>query len=411
MNLRELKQKPMMELAALAKSEGVEGARKVDLVLALLKAFAAKGQPISADGVFDAAAEGFGFLRAEETAFLPAPDDVYVPPSQVRKLGLRAGDVVSGAIRPPKEREAYFSLVRAESVNGAPPDGAERPRFDDFAPRYPDVAFKLEHGATTLSTRILDLLCPIGKGQRCLVVSPPRAGKSVLLREIAGAIAANHPEAHVSVVLVDERPEAVTEMRRGFPGEVLASMFDEAPARHVQLAELALERAKRLVELGNDAVVLLDSITRLTRAYNALSPHGGRGTAGVVDPGALQKGKRYLGAARAVEGGGSLTLITTALVDTGSRMDDVIFDDVKGAGNSEIHLDRRLMERRVFPSFDLNKTATRKEEALLPERVLLRARLLRSLLQPLSAVESMEFLLEKLAGTADNDDFLARMNS
>jgi transcription termination factor Rho len=414
MHLRELKQKPMPELVQLAKGLNIEGAaglRKQELIFALLQAHAAQDQAVYGDGVLECLPDGFGFLRAPDYNYLPGPDDIYVSPSQIRRFNLRTGDSVSGSIRPPKEREAYFALLKVDKINGEAPEVArDKILFDNLTPLYPQAKFSLESGTKGFSTRIIDMLCPIGKGQRCLIVSPPRAGKTVLLQNLANSISQNHPDTDLIVLLIDERPEEVTDMQRTVKGEVISSTFDEPPTRHVQVAEMVIEKAKRLVEHKHDVVILLDSITRLARAYNTVVPPSGKILSGGVDSNALHKPKRFFGAARNVEEGGSLTIVSTALVDTGSRMDEVIFEEFKGTGNSEIHLDRKLMEKRIFPCLDINKSATRKEELLLPEWILQRVWLLRSLLHPLNVIDSMEFLIDKVSRTETNQEFLESMN-
>jgi len=414
MHLRELKQKPMAELVQLAKGLNIEGAaglRKQELIFALLQAHAAQDQAVYGDGVLECLPDGFGFLRAPDYNYLPGPDDIYVSPSQIRRFNLRTGDSVSGSIRPPKEREAYFALLKVDKINGEAPEVArDKILFDNLTPLYPQAKFNLENGTKGFSTRIIDMLCPVGKGQRCLIVSPPRAGKTVLLQNLANSISQNHPDTHLIVLLIDERPEEVTDMQRTVKGEVISSTFDEPPTRHVQVAEMVIEKAKRLVEHKQDVVILLDSITRLARAYNTVVPPSGKILSGGVDSNALHKPKRFFGAARNVEEGGSLTIVATALVDTGSRMDEVIFEEFKGTGNSEIHLDRKLMEKRIFPCLDINKSATRKEELLLPEWILQRVWLLRSLLHPLNVIDSMEFLIDKVSRTETNQEFLESMN-
>jgi transcription termination factor Rho len=414
MHLRELKQKSMGDLVQMAKALNIEGAaglRKQELIFALLQQHAAQGQAIYGEGVLECLPDGYGFLRSPDYNYLPGPDDIYVSPSQVRRFNLRTGDMVSGSIRPPKEREAYFALLKVDSINREPPEVArDKILFDNLTPLYPNQKFNCENGMKGYSTRIIDMLCPIGKGQRCLIVSPPRAGKTVLLQHIANAISTNHPETELIVLLIDERPEEVTDMQRTVKGEVISSTFDEPATRHVQVAEMVIEKAKRLVEHKRDVVILLDSITRLARAYNTVVPASGKILSGGVDSNALHKPKRFFGAARNVEEGGSLTIIATALVDTGSRMDEVIFEEFKGTGNSEIHLDRKLMEKRIFPCLDINKSATRKEELLLPEWVLQRTWLLRGLLHPLNVIDSMEFLLDKVSRTQSNQEFLESMN-
>jgi transcription termination factor Rho len=403
----------MGELIQMAKELNIEGAaglRKQELMFALLQAQSAQG-PVYSEGVLECLPDGFGFLRAPDYNYLPGPDDIYVSPSQIRRFNLRTGDSVTGSIRPPKEREAYFALLKVDKINGEAPEVArDRVHFDNLTPLYPQARFNVEVGATSFSTRIIDMLAPIGKGQRCLIVSPPRAGKTVLLQQLANAIATNHPDAHLIVLLIDERPEEVTDMQRTVKGEVVSSTFDEPATRHVQVAEMVIEKAKRLVEHKRDVIILLDSITRLARAYNTVIPASGKILSGGVDSNALHKPKRFFGAARNVEEGGSLTIVATALVDTGSRMDEVIFEEFKGTGNSEIHLDRKLMEKRIFPCLDINKSATRKEELLLPEWILQRVWLLRQLLHPLNVIDSMEFLLDKVSRTESNQEFLESMN-
>jgi transcription termination factor Rho len=414
MHLRELKQKSMGDLVQMAKTLNIEGAaglRKQELIFALLQQHAGQGQSIFGEGVLECLPDGYGFLRSPDYNYLPGPDDIYVSPSQVRRFNLRTGDMVAGSIRPPKEREAYFALLKVDSINREPPEVArDKILFDNLTPLYPNQKFNCENGEKGFSTRIIDMLCPIGKGQRCLIVSPPRAGKTVLLQQIANAISTNHPDTELIVLLIDERPEEVTDMQRTVKGEVISSTFDEPATRHVQVAEMVIEKAKRLVEHKRDVVILLDSITRLARAYNTVVPASGKILSGGVDSNALHKPKRFFGAARNVEEGGSLTIIATALVDTGSRMDEVIFEEFKGTGNSEIHLDRKLMEKRIFPCLDINKSATRKEELLLPEWVLQRTWLLRGLLHPLNVIDSMEFLLDKVSRTQSNQEFLESMN-
>ena len=440
MHLRELKQKSMAELVGMAKEmglEGVAGMRKQDAIFAILTHVAAKDGNIYGDGVLECLPDGFGFLRAPDYNYLPGPDDVYVSPSQIRRFNLRTGDHVQGTTRPPKETERYFALIKVDKINGEAPEIArDKILFDNLTPLYPQKKFDLElgvkpaaaggapvpngngngrtaangTGSKAFSQRIIDMIVPIGKGQRCLIVSPPRAGKTVLLQNIANSIAVNHPDVHLIVLLIDERPEEVTDMQRTVKGEVISSTFDEPPTRHVQVAEMVIEKAKRLVEHKQDVVILLDSIPRLARAYNTVVPPSGKILSGGVDSNALHKPKRFFGAARNVEEGGSLTIIATALVDTGSRMDEVIFEEFKGTGNSEIHLDRKLMEKRIFPCLDINKSATRKEELLLPDWQLQRVWLLRQLLHPLNVIDSMEFLLDKLARTDSNQEFLESMN-
>jgi transcription termination factor Rho len=416
MNLVDLKRKTikeLLELAAELRLDGGGALRRQELIAALVNAQAGAGArgEIIGEGVLETLPDGFGFLRSPESNYLPGSDDIYVSPSQIRRFDLRTGDTVSGPIRPPKESERYFALLKVDAVNYGPPEPpTSRATFDDLTPLFPNERLRLEHDPKNLSTRIVDLLCPIGKGQRCLIVSPPRAGKTVLLQDIAHAIAANHPEVALQVLLIDERPEEVTDMIRSVRGEVVSSTFDEPAPRHVQVAEMVLDKAKRLVEHGRDVVILLDSITRLARAYNAIAPTSGKVLSGGLDSNALHKPKRFFGAARNIEDGGSLTIIATALVDTGSRMDDVIFEEFKGTGNAEIHLDRKLMEKRVFPCLDVNRSGTRKEELLLPEPTLNRVWVLRQLLHPLSPLDAMELLRDRIGKTANNQEFLESMS-
>ena len=414
MNLSELKRKKMSELIHMGQElnlEGVSGMRRQDVIFALLQQTANKGE-VYGDGVLETLPDGFGFLRSPDYNYLPGPDDIYVSPSQIRRFGLRTGDTVEGQIRPPKDNERYFALLKVELLNGEDPTAVrDKTLFDNLTPLYPNKRLRLEHDPKNNSTRIIDMLCPIGKGQRCLIVSPPRAGKTVLLQDIAHAISANHPEAVLLVLLIDERPEEVTDMQRTVKGEVVSSTFDEPPARHVQVAEMVIEKAKRLAEHKKDVVILLDSITRLARAYNTVVPPSGKILSGGVDSNALHKPKRFFGAARNIEEGGSLTIIATALVDTGSRMDEVIFEEFKGTGNSEIHLDRKLMEKRIFPCLDINKSGTRKEEMLIDDRVLNRVWILRQLLHPLNVVDAMEFMRDKIAKTDSNREFIDSMSS
>jgi transcription termination factor Rho len=415
MNLTELKRKNITELSKMANEYNIEGAssmRKQELIFALLNARADQKGEIFAEGVLETLPDGFGFLRAPDYNYLPGPDDIYVSPSQIRRFSLRTGDTITGQIRPPKESERYFALLKVDRINGEPPD-AQRDKilFDNLTPLYPNKKLNLEHHPKNLSTRIIDLLCPIGKGQRCLIVSPPRAGKTVLLQDIAHAINANHPDAVLIVLLIDERPEEVTDMQRSVRGEVVSSTFDEPAARHVQVAEMVIEKAKRLAEHKKDVIILLDSITRLARAYNTVVPASGKILSGGVDSNALHKPKRFFGAARNIEEGGSLTIIATALVDTGSRMDEVIFEEFKGTGNSEIHLDRKLMEKRIFPCLDINKSGTRKEELLMSDAVLNRVWILRQLLHPLNVIDAMEFLRDKVGKTESNREFVESMSA
>ena len=413
MNLKELKQLKIGDLAAMAREMGIEnsaGLRKQELIFALLNEQTKKNEPIFGEGVLEILPDGFGFLRAPDYNYLPGPDDIYVSPSQIRRFGLRTGDTISGQIRPPKDSERYFALLKVETINFEEPEAAKNKiLFDNLTPLYPDEKLQLEYHPKNYSTRIVDLLCPIGKGQRALIVSPPRAGKTVLMQNIANAIVHNHPEVYLIVLLIDERPEEVTDMERSVEGEVVSSTFDEPAQRHVQVAEMVIEKAKRLVEHKKDVVILLDSITRLARAYNTVVPPSGKILSGGVDSNALHKPKRFFGAARNIEEGGSLTIIATALIDTGSRMDEVIFEEFKGTGNSELHLDRKLMEKRIFPCLDINKSGTRKEELLMPESHLNRVWILRQLLHPLNVVDSMEFMLDKIAKTDSNSEFLEAM--
>jgi len=415
MNLTEMKRKSITELAKIAHEYNIEGAssmRRQELIFALLNAQADKKGEIWAEGVLETLPDGFGFLRAPDYNYLPGPDDIYVSPSQIRRFSLRTGDTITGAIRSPKESERYFALLRVDKINGELPAAQmDKIFFDNLTPLYPNQRLNLEYHPKNMSTRILDLLCPIGKGQRCLIVSPPRAGKTVLLQDIAHAISANHPEAVLIVLLIDERPEEVTDMQRTVKGEVISSTFDEPAARHVQVAEMVIEKAKRLAEHKKDVVILLDSITRLARAYNTVVPSSGKILSGGVDSNALHKPKRFFGAARNIEEGGSLTIIATALVDTGSRMDEVIFEEFKGTGNSEVHLDRKLMEKRIFPCLDINKSSTRKEELLMTDTVLNRVWILRQLLHPLNVVDAMEFLRDKIAKTESNREFIESMSA
>jgi transcription termination factor Rho len=415
MNLTEMKRKSITELAKLAHEYNIEGAssmRRQELIFALLNAQADKKGEIWAEGVLETLPDGFGFLRAPDYNYLPGPDDIYVSPSQIRRFSLRTGDTITGAIRSPKESERYFALLRVDKINGELPQAQQdKIFFDNLTPLYPNQKLNLEYHPKNMSTRILDLLCPIGKGQRCLIVSPPRAGKTMLLQDIAHAVTANHPDAVLIVLLIDERPEEVTDMQRTVRGEVISSTFDEPAARHVQVAEMVIEKAKRLAEHKKDVIILLDSITRLARAYNTVVPSSGKILSGGVDSNALHKPKRFFGAARNIEEGGSLTIIATALVDTGSRMDEVIFEEFKGTGNSEIHLDRKLMEKRIFPCLDINKSGTRKEELLMSDNVLNRVWILRQLLHPLNVIDAMEFLRDKIAKTESNREFIESMSA
>ena len=414
MNLVELKRMKINELTKLAKDFSIEGATgmpKQELIFALLQANSDQNGLIYGEGVLEILPDGFGFLRATDSNYLPGPDDIYISPSQIRRFNLRTGDTVSGQIRPPKDTERYFALLKVEQVNHEDPEiSREKILFDNLTPLYPDERVVLETEPDNFSSRIMDLMTPLGKGQRGLIVAPPRTGKTMLLQNIANSVTANDKSIHKIVLLIDERPEEVTDMQRSVDAEVISSTFDEQPQRHVQVAEMVIEKSKRLVEHKRDVLILLDSITRLARAYNATVPPSGKILSGGLDSNALHKPKRFFGAARNVEEGGSLTIIATALVDTGSRMDEVIFEEFKGTGNMEIHLDRKLTERRVFPSVDINLSSTRKEELLLDEADLHRIWILRKLLAPLTPVDSMEFLLDKIKGTKDNKQFLASMS-
>jgi transcription termination factor Rho len=415
MNLAELKEKTVADLNTVAKElnvTGTSGLRKQELIFKILEAQTEKNGLVFGEGVLEILPDGFGFLRAPSSNYLPGPDDIYVSPSQIRRFDMRTGDTISGQIRPPKEGERYFALLKVEAINFENPELAkDKILFDNLTPLYPDQRVGLERADGDLSTRIMDLLTPIGMGQRGLIVSPPRTGKTMLLQSIANSITANHPEIILIVLLIDERPEEVTDMQRSVKGEVVSSTFDEPAQRHVQVAEMVIEKAKRLVEHKRDVVILLDSITRLARAYNTIQPASGKVLSGGIDSNALQRPKRFFGAARNIEEGGSLTIIATALIDTGSRMDDVIFEEFKGTGNMEIHLDRKLADKRVFPAIDITRSGTRKEELLLSEKELNRVWLLRKVLQPMGTVDAMEFLLEKIRQTKTNADFLDSMNT
>jgi transcription termination factor Rho len=415
MNLVELKAKKVGELTKMSREfdiEGASGMRKQELIFALLQAQTEKNGLIYGEGVLEILPDGFGFLRAPDYSYLPGPDDIYVSPSQIRRFSLRTGDTVSGQIRPPKDSERYFALLKVEAVNYEDPEKSrDKILFDNLTPLYPESRIVLERDAKNYCVRIMDLLTPIGFGQRGLIVSAPRTGKTMLLQDIANSINANHKDIVLIVLLIDERPEEVTDMERSVDAEVISSTFDEPPQRHVQVAEMVLEKAKRLVEHQRDVIILLDSITRLARAYNTVVPPSGKILSGGVDSNALHRPKRFFGAARNIEEGGSLTIIATALVDTGSRMDEVIFEEFKGTGNLELQLDRKLSDKRVFPALDINKSGTRKEELLLEPEVLNRVWILRKLLASLNPVDSMEFLLEKIKGTEDNKGFLESMNS
>ncbi|HUX08996.1 MAG TPA: transcription termination factor Rho [Terriglobia bacterium] len=415
LDIAKLKEMNIATLTQVAKDLGVVGAtgmRKQELIFKILQAQTEKAGLIFSEGVLECLPDGFGFLRAPDYNYLPGPDDIYVSPSQIRKFDLRTGDTVSGQIRPPKEGERYFALIKVEAINFEPPDEARNKIFfDNLTPLYPEERLRLETTKDNVSGRVLDLLTPIGKGQRGLIVSPPRTGKTMLLQAIANSVTTNHPEVTLIVLLIDERPEEVTDMQRTVEGEVISSTFDEPAARHVQVAEMVIEKAKRLVEHRRDVVILLDSITRLARAYNTVVPPSGKVLSGGVDSNALQRPKRFFGSARNVEEGGSLTIIATALIDTGSRMDDVIFEEFKGTGNMEVHLDRKLVDKRVFPAIEINKSGTRKEELLVPKDELNRIWVLRKVLNPLSPVESMELIIDKLSKTKTNAEFLSSMSN
>jgi len=413
MNLSELKKKSASELAELASESGANasgGMSKHELIFAILQAESQGDRKIYGEGVLERMPDGYGFMRSSDASYMPGPDDIYVSPSQIRRFNLRTGDTVEGEIRPPKEGE-HPALLKVTRVNFEAPDVAKRKiQFDSLTPLYPMERFKLENPSGSLTTRIIDLISPIGKGQRALVVSPPKAGKTMILQDIANAVTVGNPEAYVIVLLIDERPEEVTDFERNVNAEVVSSTFDEPAQRHVQVAEMVIEKARRLVEHRRDVVILLDSITRLARAYNTVVPHSGKILSGGVDANALHKPKRFFGAARNIEEGGSLTIIGTALVDTGSRMDEVIYEEFKGTGNCELHLDRKLADRRTFPAIDLNRSSTRREELLLSEETVNKMWVLRKVLSPLNTVDCMEFLLDKLRGTETNEDFLASMN-
>jgi transcription termination factor Rho len=415
LDLSDLKEMNIQALNAMARELNVEGAagmKKHDLIFKILQSQTEKSGLLFAEGVLETLPDGYGFLRAPESNYLPGPDDIYVSPSQIRKFDLRTGDTVSGQVRPPKEGERYFALIKVEAINFEPPDVAkDKVLFDNLTPLYPSERIRLETAQDNLTARVLDMMTPLGKGQRGLIVAAPRTGKTMILQNIANSIATNHPEIALIVLLIDERPEEVTDMQRSVKGEVVSSTFDEPATRHVQVAEMVIEKAKRLVEHKRDVVILLDSITRLARAYNSIVPPSGKVLSGGVDSNALQRPKRFFGAARNIEDGGSLTIIATALVETGSRMDDVIFEEFKGTGNSEIVLDRKMVDKRVFPAVDINKSGTRKEELLLPKEELNRIWILRKVLNPLSPVEAMELMLERLAKTKSNRDFLESMSS
>ncbi len=414
MNLSELKEKTISELSQIAKDlsvQGFSGLRKQELIFKILQGQAEKDGLIFAEGVLEVLPDGFGFLRAPDYNYLPGPDDIYVSPSQIRRFDLRTGDTISGQVRPPKDTERYFALLKVEAINFETPDAArEKIFFDNLTPLYPMERIRLEHDGDELTTRVMDLLTPIGKGQRGLIVAAPRTGKTMMLQNLAHAIAKNHPEVYLIVLLIDERPEEVTDMQRSVKGEVISSTFDEPPQRHVQVADMVIEKAKRLVEHKKDVVILLDSITRFARAHNAIIPSSGKVLSGGLDANALQRPRRFFAQARNIEEGGSLTIIATALVDTGSRMDDVIFEEFKGTGNMEVHLDRRLMDKRTFPSINIEQSGTRKEELLLEKDELSKVWLLRKVLSQLNPVEGMELLLDKLKLTKTNKEFLSAMN-
>ncbi len=417
MNLQELKQKSPADLLAVAEELEIENAstlRKQDMMFAILKALADNDTPITGTGVLETLQDGFGFLRSPESNYLPGPDDIYVSPSQVRRFGLRTGDSVEGQIRAPKDGERYFALLKVDKINfGDPDEVRHRINFDNLTPLYPDERLKMEieKPGKDMTSRVIDLVCPVGKGQRALIVAPPRTGKTMMLQNIANSIAENHPECYLLVLLIDERPEEVTDMARTVKGEVVSSTFDEPAVRHVQVAEMVIEKAKRLVEHKRDVVILLDSITRLARAYNTVVPSSGKVLTGGVDANALQRPKRFFGAARNIEEGGSLTIIATALIDTGSRMDEVIFEEFKGTGNSEIILDRKLTDKRTFPGIDITKSGTRKEELLVDQGTLSKMWVLRRILMPMGVTDSMEFLLDKLKSSKTNEDFFQQMNT
>jgi transcription termination factor Rho len=415
LTIAELKEKNITELTKIARTldlPGASGLRKQDLIFKILQAQSEKEGHIFAEGVLEILPDGYGFLRSPDYNYLPGPDDIYVSPSQIRKFDLKTGDTVSGQVRPPHEGEKYFALVKIEAVNFESPDEARNKiLFDNLTPLYPQERIKQEAGKELMSGRVMDLLTPLGKGQRGLIVAPPRTGKTMLLQSIANSITTNHPEVVLIVLLIDERPEEVTDMQRSVKGEVISSTFDEPAARHVQVAEMVIEKAKRLVEHKRDVVILLDSITRLARAYNTIVPPSGKVLSGGVDSNALQRPKRFFGAARNIEEGGSLTIIATALVDTGSRMDEVIFEEFKGTGNMEVILDRKLVDKRVFPAIDIQRSGTRKEELLIPKDDLARIWVLRKVLNPLSPVEAMELLIDKLSKTKQNSEFLEKMSS
>jgi transcription termination factor Rho len=414
LQMKDLKAKKPQELADLATSMGVEnaaGMRKQEVIFHILQTTANGDYAVFSDGVLECLPDGYGFLRSPDYNYLPGPDDIYVSPSQIRRFGLRTGDSISGQIRPPKDNERYFALLKVDAINMQTPEQSrERVLFDNLTPLYPSERVRLDSDPKNYSTRVIDMISPIGKGQRCLIVAPPKAGKTVLLQNVTNAITTHNPECICIVLLIDERPEEVTDMARSVKAEVVSSTFDEQASRHVQVAEMVLEKAKRLVETGKDVVILLDSITRLARAYNTVVPPSGKILSGGVDSNALHRPKRFFGAARKIEEGGSLTIIATSLIDTGSRMDEVIFEEFKGTGNSEIVLDRKLLEKRIFPCLDINKSSTRKEELLIPDSDLQRIWILRRVLQPMNTVDAMEFLLDKVSHTKSNREFIDSMN-
>jgi transcription termination factor Rho len=414
MHLNDLRLKDIKELALMAEEMGVENPsnlRRHELIFSILSKTSNNNDTIYGEGCLEILPDGFGFLRSPLYNYLPGADDIYVSPSQIRKFGLRKGDTVVGEIRPPKDGERYFALLKVDTVNTQTPDNHKKTAlFDNLTPLYPEKRISLEYKPTNYSTRLIDLFVPQGFGQRCLIVAPPKAGKTVLMQDIANAITHNHPDAVLIVLLIDERPEEVTDMKRNVNAEVVSSTFDEPASRHVQVAEMVLEKSKRLVEAGKDVVVLLDSVTRLARAYNTVVPPSGKILSGGVDSNALHKPKRFFGAARNIENGGSLTIIATSLIDTGSRMDEVIFEEFKGTGNSEIQLDRKLLEKRIFPALDINKSSTRKEELLMTDKDLQRVFLLRKVLHPMSTIDSMEFILSRVTKSKTNGEFLDSMN-
>jgi transcription termination factor Rho len=413
MEIAELKNKTIAELLKMSEDldiPGVSGLRKQELIYKIMEAGSATDSTILAEGVLEILEEGYGFLRSPDYNYLPGQDDIYVSPSQIKRFDLRTGDIISGQVRPPKDNERYFALLKIESVNYEDPEVSKhKTLFDNLTPLYPNEAFHLELNPEELTTRIIDLMCPIGKGQRALITSPPKAGKTIILQKIAQSISANHPNVKLIVLLIDERPEEVTDMRRSVRGEVVSSTFDEPADRHVQVANMVLEKSKRLTEHGHDVVILLDSVTRLARAHNAVVPHSGKILSGGVDSNALHKPKRFFGAARNIEEGGSLTIIATALIETGSRMDEVIFEEFKGTGNMELVLDRRLSDRRIFPAMDINRSSTRKEELLQPEEVLSKIWILRKFLAEMNPIEAMEFLIDRMKKSKTNAKFLASM--